>query len=149
MVDAATLVIIFYFGLRSGMLLQGAPITSAGKKPLFLPGGTVRTFIFLGFFSLAVILISQGHALPVTLDKIVNVLEGYALGYVASAVVHRLAHNKPSPGLLLFRHGKALAVLAVTFALCLMFISGRPSWMPATVESLLGPTIAFYFGSRT
>ncbi len=145
LVDAATLVVIFYFAVR---LTGGyAMILQPPRKHRYLHA-SIRFFLFLGFFAVAAYLYTQGQPIAI-LGRIIPVLEGYALGFLSTLIIHRIHHNQPRPGLLFWHHGKAAVVLAVTAALCLLFLITPPPWIPSSTESLLGPTVSFYFGSRS
>ncbi len=144
LVDATTLVVIFYFAVR--LTGQATMILQPPRKHKYLHA-SIRLFLFLGFFSVAAFLYTHGQPVS-TLGRIIPVLEGYALGFASTIIIHRLHHNQPRPGLLFWHHGKAAAVLAVTAALCLLFLITPPSWVPSYTENLLGPTVSFYFGSR-
>lgn len=145
LVDAATLVIIFYFAVRltGGFTLMQQP----PRKHRYLHA-SIRLFLFLGFFAVAAYLLAQGQPLAY-LGRIIPVLEGYALGYISTLIIHRLHHNQPRPGLLFWHHGKAIVLLAVTGALCSLFLITPPSWVPNYTVDLLGPAVSFYFGSRS
>ena len=146
LVDAATLVVIFYFSVRltGGFTLMQQP----PRKHRYLHA-SIRLFLFLGFFAVAAYLLAQGQQPLAYLGRIIPVLEGYSLGYISTLIIHRLHHNQPRPGLLFWHHGKAIVVLAVTGALCSLFLITPPSWVPNYTVNLLGPTVSFYFGSRS
>lgn len=145
LVDAATLVVIFYFAVR---LTGGLTLIPQPPRKHRYFHASIRLFLFLGFFTVAVYLYRQG--LPTNyLGRIIPVLEGYSLGYASTLIIHRVHHNLPRPGLLFWHHGKAVAVLTVTAALCSLFFITPPSWVPSYTENLLGPTVSFYFGSRS
>ncbi len=144
LVDATTLVVIFYFAVR--LTAREAVILQPPRKHKYLHA-SIRLFLFLGFFLVAAYLYTNGQPIS-TLGRIIPVLEGYALGFASTIIIHRLHHNQPRPGLLFWHHGKAAVVLAVTAALCLLFLITPPPWVPSYAENLLGPTVSFYFGSR-
>ncbi len=145
LVDAATLVVIFYFAVR---LTGGFTVMPQPPRKHRYFHASIRLFLFLGFIAVAGDLYTKGQSITI-LGRIIPVLEGYALGFFSTLIIHRIHHNQPRPGLLLWHHGKAAVVLAVTAALCLLFLITPPPWVPSYTQNLLGPTVSFYFGSRS
>ena len=156
--ESVLLVVAFYFGVRSTAPIATIPLATAGgavdharaPQPLFLPRGSVRTVLLLGFFGIVAFDWFKGRALPETMVLVLQVLTSYITGYVLSSFLIRRAQRgaKPIRGLTIFRHLLAVASLGVVGAVCGSILFGAPSWMPAIPDQVLAWTVAFYFGSR-
>ena len=75
LIDSALLVVAFYFGVRSTapvVPVQMASVTAKQRKvrqPLFLPHGSVRTVLALGFLGVMGYVAVRDHAIPQTLPR--------------------------------------------------------------------------------
>ncbi len=148
LIDAALLIVVFYFGLRSGITVA-QPSTKA-HHPWHLPRGSIRLLLILGFAYTAFSIGYPFNPWTWVINDILLVLVTYVIGWAFSWFVHRSGRIGPGGKVNLLRHLVALSVLVMTLSICSMFYSGRPSWVPdwLLAESWLTALVAFYFGWR-
>jgi hypothetical protein len=151
LVGSALLVVGFYFGVRSGMGPPIAPATAEGtRQPLFLPRGSIRFVLLLGFFGVIAYMWFRGRGIPEAFLLILEVLASYIIGYIASAIVARrqMAGKKPSRALAIFRNVNAVAAMLLVGYLCGTLIFSWPRFYPEYTKNALAWIVAYYFGSR-
>ncbi|HYS70891.1 MAG TPA: hypothetical protein VEM95_00545 [Thermoplasmata archaeon] len=154
--ESGLLVVAFYFGVRS--TAPAAPVATAattadhvgGPQPLYLPRGSIRTVLLLGFFGIVAFDWYKGRTLPDTMILILQVLTSYVAGFVLSSILIWRARRGAKPIRLVatLRHLIAIGSLGIVAAMCGTFVLGTPTWMPNIPENFLAWTVAFYFGSR-
>jgi len=151
LVESALLVVGFYFGVRSGMGPPIAPAATEGtKQPLFLPRGSIRFVLLLGFFGVIAYMWYRGRGIPEAFTLILEVLASYIIGYAASAIVARRmkAGKKPSKAVAVFRNANAIAATLLVGYLCGTLIFNWPRYFPEHAKNALAWIVAYYFGSR-
>lgn len=151
LIESALLVVGFYFGVRSGMGPPIAPTTVEGtRQPLFLPRGSIRFVLLLGFFGVIAYMWYRGRGLPDAFLLILEVLASYIIGYIASAIVARRqkAGKKPNRAIAIFRNANAIAAMLLVGYLCGTLIFGWPRFFPEYAKNALAWIVAYYFGSR-
>ncbi len=150
--DTAIVIIVFYFGLRStataGKADRLALTTAPTKHPLYLPRGSIRTVLFIGFAAIAILVQQRNGSIPSALIDILTVIGSYVLGLLVYVALRSYAQAGLQRRVLTVSNLIALLVLAVTGFFCYSFIYGLPALVPQSTESLLTPLVAFYFGSR-
>ena len=151
LVESALLVVGFYFGVRSGTAPPIAPATAEGvKQPLFLPRGSIRIVLLVGFFGVIAYLWYKGRGIPEALTLILQVLASYVIGYVASAIVARrqAAGMPPIRAVTIFRNANAVAAVGLVGYLCGVLLFSWPEFFPQHTGNALAWIVAYYFGSR-
>ena len=146
--NAAILVIAFYFGVRSTMPAApvGAPTT---WQPLYLPRGTVRSILLLGFFGVIALAWYRSRSLNPALLLIGQVLVSYVAGVALSAITSRRPRPVRGPSLAVaaFRHAIAIAAVGTTVLVCGSVLFDQPA-LPPIAQNALAWVVSFYFGSR-
>lgn len=151
LVESALLVVGFYFGVRSG---TGPPISPSTmervRQPLFLPRGSIRVVLLLGFFGVIAYMWYQNRAFPEAFILILEVLASYVIGYVLSVIIARRqrAGKRPSRAMAVFRNVNALLAMTACGYLCGTLLFGWPKFMPEYTGNALAWIVAYYFGSR-
>ena len=151
LVESALLVVGFYFGVRSGTGPPIAPATAEGMRhPLFLPRGSIRFVLLLGFFGVIAYMWYRSRGIPEAFTLILEVLASYVIGYIASAIIARRqkAGKKPSRALAVFRNANAIAAMLLVGYLCGALLFSWPRFFPEYTKNALAWIVAYYFGSR-
>ncbi len=163
--DLLFLILGHYFALRRG---HSEPQAS-GPPPLFLPRGTVRVLITLGYVAVAVLLVrqAQNHAMnPIRTPAFYTMLlvGGFLLGVVTSKLSSWLAERGRRPRRIFIDLRATIALLAAAILLLLAWnyvyaFLPPPRDMPLGrvrtqlaekgVEFVLSAVIGFYFGARS
>jgi hypothetical protein len=158
--DLTFLILGHYFALRRG---AGEPV-QVGPAPLFLPRGTVRFLIFVGFGAVIGLLIYRGEPLnPQQTPAIYTliVVAGFLLGVVASTIVRWLWERGHRPKRL---WADLRAFLTILAAAALIILAWNEAYhflpdprsdgrvfpiTPEGVRHTLAAIVAFYFGVRS
>lgn len=151
LVESALLVVGFYFGVRSGAGPPIAPVTAEGvKQPLFLPRGSIRAVLLVGFFGVIVYIWYRGRGIPEALVLILQVLAAYLIGYIVSVFVtrRRAAGIQPSHAIAVFRNVNAVIVMILVAYSCGIILFAWPDFLPQYTGNALAWIVAYYFGSR-
>jgi len=156
LVDSALLVVAFYFGERSGSSVipaQSAQLSGETPKvrdPLFLPRGSVRTVLALGFLGVTAYVYYRDRSVPETLLLVFQVIASYAVGYAFSLLLLRRARagKGMSRSAAVARNFVSLAAIGITGAVSWAILVGRFDLVPDYLQNGLAWTLAFYFGSR-
>lgn len=161
--DLLFLILGHYFALRRG---QAEP-QQLGPPPLFLPRGTIRWVITLGYVAVAALLIRHGGALtPARTPAYYTMLivGGFLLGVATSKVAHWLSHRGRHPRRLFMDLRAAFTLLAAAILLLLAwnhvfeFLPAarevplgrvRAQFAESGFEFLLSAIVGFYFGARS
>lgn len=146
-----------YFAARKAE----APEAAGGPPPLWLPKGSIRVVLVLGFAAVGVLLFRQERLLEV--GKNPGVLSLYlVLGFLLGVVVTRIVHiGKPRPRRLLEDARAALSLVAV--GVLVFMVAGEQHWLPSggsaaelharlagwRVQYVSAALVSFYFGSRS
>jgi hypothetical protein len=141
-------VIGYYFGFRQKVKSAGSRIfdaSAAVREPLYLPGGSIRTLLILGFAGCGVLLAARRQiAEPAYLEFFI-ILAGLVGGYFFA----RLFTVNLDPGTAgLVNHAKGALVLGATIGLAALLLTGLYHERPR-LGLALACTISFYFGSRS
>lgn len=161
--DLMFIIMGHYFASRK----QGTVGAAAGPPPLFLPRGTVRLVLFLGFATVAVALFRQGRMKdPTRYPGVVTLMlvGGFLLG-VAAAKFHEWRAGRGHRVPRWVEDTRAIVVMVAAVALIVLIwnrfdpilIPRNPvrtdpmNWKfgPYGTEHLLGALVGFYFGSRS
>ena len=142
-----TLVILgHYFGSR-----VGAPAIEGERAPLYLPRGSIRLLIVLGFGTVAYFLWKDGRIKLSIEDRtsaILFLMAALFAGYVVRVLAEILSRGKMTSRRRLFENVKAVVALAAT-ALFAIYCSTQPQGVEGQNLALVSiPLIVFYFGSR-
>ena len=158
-----------YFATRGGQSPGAAQdAAEAGPPPLYLPRGTVRWMLVLGFVAVAWLLVRHGGMAvtdaagvrPSHAAVTLILVGGFLLGVVVARVRARLARRGRRPPRLFEDVRAAVALLAgvllvlTLFGLLSLPDAGTPAsvqrWMVKyRIEDVLAAVIGFYFGSRS
>lgn len=153
-VGVIVLVVSFYFGVRRTAvgMTGGQPVTEA--DPLYLPRKAIRTLMLLGFLVVVIYVgADEGwQEIPPFLFTILLVIVGYFVGIAVNELIERIPHDETGEKgfSLLFKHLKALALLAFTVFICGIYIWGilDHQEIPDYFGNLLAVAISLYYGSR-
>jgi len=151
LVESALLVVGFYFGVRSGTGPPIAPVTTEGvRQPLFLPRGSIRVVLLIGFFGVIAYTRYMGRGIPDAFLLILEVLAAYLIGYVISAIIlrRRAAGILPSRKVAIFRNINAIIVIFLVAYICGVLVLSWPDFLPEQSGNALAWIVAYYFGSR-
>jgi len=156
LVNSALLVVAFYFGVRSTP--PATPGPSGGsleapaktRHPLFLPRGSIRTVLALGFLGVMAYVAYRDGTIPQTLLLVFEIIASYVIGYVFSVILLRRA--RAGKGLSrrasAVRNVISLVAIGITAGVCWAIVAERFDLVPDVLENGLAWTVAFYFGSR-
>lgn len=146
------LVLGYYFGARAGATqadkLAGVD-TSDRKHPLYLPKGSVRLLIVIGFGAVAYQLHKEGHlvtdeGVPPVLILVATFLLG-SLAKGALALARRTAWRTSTAWL---GHVVAAGTLAVVYGFCLALALGFHDKLPPQASQAFVGVVGFYLGKR-
>jgi hypothetical protein len=156
LVDAALLVVAFYFGVRSTAPVVPAvkpaavPGAPKARQPLYLPRGIVRSVLAVGFLGVIAYVAYRDGTMPEALVLILQVILSYVVGYGISRLLLRRARlgRELSRGARAARNAISLAAIGVTAGASWAIVAGQFDLVPEYLRNGLAWTIAFYFGSR-
>lgn len=138
----------YYFGVRREVRGNDSGIYDVDpspERPLFLPSGSIRLLLMLGFLVSGVLLLLRGAMEDKVYLEFFLVIAGLVVGHLFRRGLARL------DGALAFnlvRHGKALAVIAVTAGVVYLVQQElHQSYYPLPIG--LSALVSFYFGSRS
>lgn len=148
--DAILMVMGYYFATRRA---QGSVIKSSSEKKgfdtLWLPEGTIRAIILVGFVAITYILYKENRlfgnakAFPMLL-----LIGGFFLGYLLKAISKRWQTKTNQNSIItLLSHAKAVLTISITLFFCLSIVFKKepPSIDVARAFSTI---LGFYFGNR-
>jgi len=131
-----------YFGSRT---------TSADEKsPLFLPRGSVRVIVIVGFAIVAYFLSTQGALDPDFHDRAALMLFlcfALLLGVLVRKVFDIITRGKANALRRGFENTKSIVVIALTGFLAFVWLTDTTSRVE-DYALLASPLVVFYFGSR-
>ena len=135
-----------YFGAR-------AVPTDAKQHPLFLPRGSVRVLVILGFVVVTYFLWEQGR-LTLNLREsmqdrsaaMVVLVAALLVGFLVRGLGHLVWRGEATTSRRTFENFKSLFVLVLTAFLAFVWIAASDV---GNFELLAAPLLVFYFGSRT
>ena len=140
------LVLGHYFGSRA----QPSP-DPVRRQPLFLPRGTIRFVIILGFAAVGYSLWERGR-LDLSLENRSSAMLFLPLALIAGVVVRKIAYlfsrGEAAGWRRFFENVKAVVVLSATALLAVVVLWGGEDKQHKNLALLLAPLIGFYFGSR-
>ncbi len=117
---------------------------------MFLPRGSVRTVLALGFFGVMAYVAYRDGTIPQTLLLVFEIIASYVIGYVFSIILLRRA--RAGKGLsrraAVVRNVISIATIGITAGVCWAIVAERFDLVPDYLENGLAWTVAFYFGSR-
>jgi hypothetical protein len=161
--DLMFIILGHYFAVRGR---KGSPAVDEGAgapPPLYLPRGTVRLLLVLGFVGVAVVLQRQGRLVPIDENPgsvTLLLVGGFLLGALVKVVVGRFSTEGRPKWFRMLEDAKAAVALGA--AAVLVVLCWDQSW-PFLPESLTGTIprlgehgpehlasalVGFYFGSR-
>lgn len=158
--NSALLVIAFYFGVRSAApVIPAQPTATTSmtasppakpRQPLFLPRGSVRSVLALGFLGVMAYVAVRDGTIPETLLIVFQILASYVIGYAFSLLLLRRARAGKglSRGVSAVRNLISLVSIGIAAGVCWAIVVGRFDVLPSYLENGLAWTVAFYFGSR-
>ncbi|MFO0619245.1 MAG: hypothetical protein U0414_42045 [Polyangiaceae bacterium] len=154
LVGALPIVLAYYFAQRASGADPASP-ARAGSRPLWLPGGTVRVLLAVGFFVAAGFYLFGVGVSNVTQSKLAPFLFEVGIflaGQLSRAVLERLTKGKPpAPWRVLFDDVKALVALLAAAGLVLVHTLPETA-LPESVRGVFAKVfplvISFYFGAR-
>lgn len=155
LVDAALLVVAFYFGVRS--TAPPTPVARVAvteepkvRQPLYLPRGAVRSVLAVGFLGVITYVAWRDGRMPDTLVLILQVILSYVIGYAFSLILLRRARLGKELGRTAraVRNTISLAAIGITTGVSWAIATERFDLVPDYLQNGLAWTIAFYFGSR-
>ncbi|MBN2128003.1 MAG: zinc ribbon domain-containing protein [Sedimentisphaerales bacterium] len=141
-------IIGYYFGFRQKLRGAESRILDASariQEPLYLPGGSIRLLLIVGFAACGVLLAARRQMTdPVYLEFFI-ILAGLVGGYFFARL---FAVNLATPVAGFVNHLKGAVVLGATIALAALLLIGL---YPDRAHLGLGLAcaISFYFGSRS
>jgi len=142
-----TLVILGeYFGFRGG---ESPP--SGGKHPLFLPRGSIRILIVLGFATVAYFLWRDGRIQFNARDRnfaILCLMAALMAGFLVRKVLDLLTRGPIAQPRKWFENVKAVTALAASALLVICCVLEAESSVRENAALLAAPIVVFYFGSR-
>jgi len=135
-----------YFGFRSS-----GPAPEPGKAPLYLPSGSIRALLVVGFGVVGYFLLESGKLDASMKNRnftLLVLVAGLIVGFVVRKLADLFTHGKTLPARKWFENVKAVVALVATgvFALCCFFPSEVAS--QENLALLVAPIVVFYFGSR-
>jgi hypothetical protein len=158
--DLLFIILGHYFAVRG----RQEPAREVGPAPLFLPRGSVRIMLVVGFIATAVLLHRQGRLLAIGQNPAVVTLFlvfGFLLGVLTHQLWLRLAgRDRPLPRRLEDLRA-LLSLTAAVFLVLLVWDQFRPpteQWGLSQINVGLGKIglshlstaiVGFYFGSRS
>ena len=141
------LVLGHYFGSRGGR--EKVP---GERQPLYLPRGSIRTVIILGFAAAGWFLWDQGRLVLSIEDRnmaIFFILGALLLGFVVRKIADMLSGGKMTRPRRLFENVKAILVIAATVLFAIFCLLEKKEEGLENLALAAVPVIVFYFGSRT
>ena len=139
-----------YFGSRGAQKRpeEGQP---ARKPPLFLPRGSIRLIIVLGFAAVGYLLWSQGR-LELRVENRTSTIFLLAAALLAGFLVSKLAdlltRGKLATPRKWFENFKAVVALMATALFAFLCFSQTLDSIHENLALLSTPLVVFYFGSR-
>lgn len=153
---ALPLVLAYYFAARSNAAPDGAPKEKGLRgRPLWLPGGTIRALLALGFFVAAGFYafgVGAQNLLGSKVGPFLLEVAVFLAGQLSRAVLDRVTKDKPAPAWrVLF--GDVKAIVAILSAAGLVLVHTLPDGtLPAALQDAFAKAfplvISFYFGAR-
>lgn len=142
-----TLIILgHYFGARAG-----AKTPEGEKPPLYLPRGSIRLIIVLGFGLVGYLLWQDGRLKPSLEDRtsaMLFLMAALCTGYVVRHLVELLSRGKMTGPRRIFENLKAVVALSATALLALYCSSLFRGIEGQNLVLYSIPLIVFYFSSR-
>jgi hypothetical protein len=142
-------VVGYYFGFRARMKAARSRIFDASarpQEPLYLPGGSVRTLLILSFAVAGIFLHRQGLLGKERYLEFYVLIGGLVAGYAVAKIAAGAAESRAFE---VFNHLKGAVVLAASFSLAYLFVSGDWARLEPVHLALLCAVVSFYYGSRT
>ncbi len=144
-----TVVLGYYYGSRNGTFT----VAPERANPLWLPRGSVRWLMFLGYAGTAFYLIRHWRAAgqdPLQQEAFFPIvaLGSFFLGRLFQGVSSRLASKHTEPLYLIYNNAKALVALTCSLVIVLVYLLQLTfTWDIHVTRATLG-FVVFYFGSR-
>ena len=135
-----------YFGTRGGDM-----VTDSKRCPLFLPRGSIRILVVVGFAVVAYFLWDQGRLTVDMRDRSAAMLvlvAALSVGLLARKLADALSRGAATPTRQAFENLKSVFVLALTAFLALVWIVAPAKPEVENLALLSAPLLVFYFGSR-
>lgn len=144
--DALLMLLGYYFAMRRGKSSSEGPSPSA---PLWLPGGSIRIFIFLGFAVLTYVLYTKHQLFDNRAFPLLLLTWGFFLGYFPKMILHRWEERMSQNVIFQFLgHTKAILTIAVVLAFCICVIFEKEALLPVHSSKAFMAILGFYFGNR-
>lgn len=142
--DTLLLVLGYYFGARHA---RAAVATATGPRhePLFLPRGSVRLLILLGFAAVGWKLHQAGR-LDQKWPPALVLVGTFLVGGVFKALVSAVSRFVVRP-IEIFGHALAAVTILVVVSYCIAVMFAHEQLVPA-VESVFLGVVGFYMGER-
>jgi hypothetical protein len=138
----------YYFGVRRELRGNDSgvyDIAGDPERPLFLPAGSIRLVLMLGFLGAAGYLAVRGNLLERVYLEFFLILAGLIMGHLFRRMIARMDGALARD---IVKHGKAVAVILVTGALIYLVQAGLHDAL-YPLPLVLGGLVSFYFGSRS
>ncbi|MFG0252826.1 MAG: hypothetical protein ACF8NJ_08140 [Phycisphaerales bacterium JB038] len=144
-------IIGYYFGYRTKAKDAGDRYLdpeSVSERPLYLPSGTIRFILIVGF-GLAALVLARRHGFELRQNvQFFLILAGLVLGHLFARFMGRIELTRLHT---VIRHVKGVLGLLATLTLVVLFALGLDlhESIPPLAVTLLASVVSFYFGART
>jgi hypothetical protein len=150
------LVLGYYFGARGAKvpppadaLATPADRETNPRDPLYLPRGSIRLLIVIGFAAVAWKLHSESKLLgPAGPPPILVLVGTFIAGGITKALIGFSATLLGARVLTMIGHTLAAVTLAVVFSYCGAIVTRNEALLPEFAEALFLGVVGFYLGKR-
>jgi hypothetical protein len=153
--DTLLLVLGYYFGARGAKpAIPAAQADPANVRrdtahPLYLPKGSIRSIIILGFAVIVGKLALEGTLLgPHGVPPVLVLAGTFLVGTITKVVLGWLWRVLPTFVQSGFGHVVAASTLAVVATYCFAVVFGEEANLPPAFESVFLGAVGFYLGER-
>lgn len=151
--DTLLLVLGYYFGARGAKPAIANPDPANVRRdtaaPLYLPKGSIRSIIILGFSVIVAKLFLEGTLVGPHGVAPVLVLAGtFLIGTITKVLLGWLWRVVPSAVQSGFGHVVAFGTLTIVAAYCVAVVFGEEARLPPAFESVFLGAVGFYLGER-
>lgn len=139
------MVLAHYFGYRTKASSAG------GKAPLFLPRGSIRVLLILGFAAVAFVLWDRGELQASMRDRnstILGLVAALILGFVVKGIADLVTGGRAVTPRRWYENAKAVVALIAVGAFILFCFMDPGVAQKENLGLLSAPILIFYLGSR-